>query len=254
MHIYIYTHIHRDAIFFIREIEDADRYALEQESIGLGVSCMSAQLDTHITTDTLQQHAHKYATMFWETHNQLHGFTTPRAPKCLAKTWQFPPRGPTPSPFQKVEKYWNAPENTPKNGFFQIFGRYFLVFFEKGSWGRASERKFSVFFGGILGSEFWIPVASRAFLKPSFSSKRALRIGAEHAFLFGRGFAFAYLLPSRKGNTWFFALFGQVQTGGEQTEGNDIGQRAENGGPDPSWLDFAFFGVPDFLSRGPKTL
>ena len=31
-------------------------------------------------------------------------------------------------------------------------------------------------------------------------------------------------------------------------------QRAENGGLDPSWLDFAFLGRPDFPSRGPKTL
>ena len=31
-------------------------------------------------------------------------------------------------------------------------------------------------------------------------------------------------------------------------------QRAENGGLDLSWLDFAFLGRPDFPSRGPKTL
>ena len=31
-------------------------------------------------------------------------------------------------------------------------------------------------------------------------------------------------------------------------------QRAENGGLDPSWLNLAFLGRPDFHSRGPKTL
>ena len=31
-----------------------------------------------------------------------------------------------------------------------------------------------------------------------------------------------------------------------------IYQRAENGGLDPSWLNFAFLGSPDFQSRGPK--
>ena len=31
-------------------------------------------------------------------------------------------------------------------------------------------------------------------------------------------------------------------------------QSAENGGLDPSWLDVAFLGHPDFLSGGPKTL
>ena len=31
-------------------------------------------------------------------------------------------------------------------------------------------------------------------------------------------------------------------------------QRAENGGLDPSWLNLAFLGRPDFESRGPKIL
>ena len=31
-------------------------------------------------------------------------------------------------------------------------------------------------------------------------------------------------------------------------------QRNENGGLDPSWLDFAFLGCPDFQSRGLKML
>ena len=31
-------------------------------------------------------------------------------------------------------------------------------------------------------------------------------------------------------------------------------QRAANGGSDPSWLNLAFLGRPDFLSRGPQTL
>ena len=31
-------------------------------------------------------------------------------------------------------------------------------------------------------------------------------------------------------------------------------QRAANGGSDPSWLNLAFLGRPDFPSRGPKTL
>ena len=36
---------------------------------------------------------------------------------------------------------------------------------------------------------------------------------------------------------------------------NTIGfQRAENGVLDPSWLDLAFLGHPDFQSRGPKLL
>ena len=33
-----------------------------------------------------------------------------------------------------------------------------------------------------------------------------------------------------------------------------VDQRAENGGSDPSWLNLAFLGRPDFQSRGPKTL
>ena len=32
----------------------------------------------------------------------------------------------------------------------------------------------------------------------------------------------------------------------------DFSQRAENGGLDPSWLDLAFLGLPDFQSTGPK--
>ena len=33
-----------------------------------------------------------------------------------------------------------------------------------------------------------------------------------------------------------------------------VSQRAENGGLDPSWLDFAFLGPPYFQSRGPQIL
>ena len=33
-----------------------------------------------------------------------------------------------------------------------------------------------------------------------------------------------------------------------------INQRAEKGGLDPSWLDFAFLGRPDFPSKDPQTL
>ena len=35
---------------------------------------------------------------------------------------------------------------------------------------------------------------------------------------------------------------------------NVLGQRAENGGLDPSWLNLAFLGRPDFQSRGSKIL
>ena len=45
---------------------------------------------------------------------------------------------------------------------------------------------------------------------------------------------------------------------GEKPNSNDPGfplvQRAENGGLDPSWLNLAFLGRPDFQSRGPKNL
>ena len=37
------------------------------------------------------------------------------------------------------------------------------------------------------------------------------------------------------------------------SKGMFICQRAENGGSDPSWLDLAFLGRPDFPSRGAKT-
>ena len=33
-----------------------------------------------------------------------------------------------------------------------------------------------------------------------------------------------------------------------------VAQRAKHGGVDPSWLDLAFLGRPDFQSRGPKIL
>ena len=41
---------------------------------------------------------------------------------------------------------------------------------------------------------------------------------------------------------------------GDARLGCAYNQRAENGGLDPSWLNLAFLGRPDFQSRGPKTL
>ena len=35
---------------------------------------------------------------------------------------------------------------------------------------------------------------------------------------------------------------------------DSLDQRAANGGSDPSWLNLAFLGRPDFPSRGPRTL
>ena len=40
----------------------------------------------------------------------------------------------------------------------------------------------------------------------------------------------------------------------EARGGSAVSQRAENGGLDPSWLNLAFLGRPDFQSRGPKIL